>query len=71
MTLRKEADEAYEKYAQNLVDGDQSLMSKYGFDYAVAFMKAALKLRGWTVAEASEETRRDVDLMVYDRAMTS
>ena len=44
---------------------DQSLMSKYSFDYAVDFMKSALKLRGWTVAEASEETRRDVDRMVY------
>ena len=45
---------------------DQSLMSKYGFDYAIAFMQAALKLRGWTVAEAAPETRRDVDLMVYE-----
>ena len=44
---------------------DQSLMSKYSFDYAIAFMEAALKLRGWTAAEAGEETRRDVDLMVY------
>jgi len=44
---------------------DQSKLSKYSSDYATSFMEAALKLRGWTVAEASEETLRDVDLMVY------
>jgi len=43
---------------------DQSKLSKYSFDYAMRFMEAALKLRGWTLAEANEETRRDVDLMV-------
>lgn len=58
------AQTVWQKRAQEATE-DQSLMSKYSFDYAIAFMEAALKLRGWTVAEVSEETRRDVDLMVY------